>query len=101
MNCRAQSTSPCSGSPSTTTSKARSDGEQLIEQAKGILMARHAIDADKAFEMLRDHSQHNGQKLIDIAQRSSRATPPATGSSRRSIPQWPLGRRRPSTRPAG
>src|SRR6476620_12164532 len=31
-----------------------------IEQAKGILMARHAIDADKAFEMLRDHSQHNG-----------------------------------------
>ena len=38
-----------------------------IEQAKGILMARHAIDADKAFEMLRDHSQHNGRKLADIA----------------------------------
>jgi AmiR/NasT family two-component response regulator len=28
-----------------------------IEQAKGILMARHAIDGDRAFEMLRDHSQ--------------------------------------------
>jgi two-component system, response regulator / RNA-binding antiterminator len=27
-----------------------------IEQAKGILMARHAVDADRAFEMLRDHS---------------------------------------------
>jgi AmiR/NasT family two-component response regulator len=40
----------------------------LIEQAKGILMARHAIDADRAFEMLRDHSQHNGHKLIDVAQ---------------------------------
>jgi AmiR/NasT family two-component response regulator len=40
----------------------------LIEQAKGILMARHAIDADRAFEMLRDHSQHNGQKVVDIAQ---------------------------------
>ena len=39
-----------------------------IEQAKGILMARHAIDADKAFEMLRDHSQHNGRKLVDIAE---------------------------------
>jgi AmiR/NasT family two-component response regulator len=39
-----------------------------IEQAKGILMARHAVDADRAFEMLRDHSQHNGHKLIDIAQ---------------------------------
>ena len=31
-------------------------------------MARHAIDADKAFEMLRDHSQHNGRKLVDIAE---------------------------------
>jgi AmiR/NasT family two-component response regulator len=40
----------------------------LIEQAKGILMARHAIDADRAFEMLRDHSQHNGHKVVDVAQ---------------------------------
>jgi AmiR/NasT family two-component response regulator len=39
-----------------------------IEQAKGILMARHAIDADRAFEMLRDHSQHNGRKLVDVAE---------------------------------
>ena len=39
----------------------------LIEQAKGILMARHAINADKAFEMLRDHSQRNGHKLADVA----------------------------------
>jgi AmiR/NasT family two-component response regulator len=39
-----------------------------IEQAKGILMARHGIDADRAFEMLRDHSQHNGHKVIDVAQ---------------------------------
>ncbi len=39
----------------------------LIEQAKGILMARHAIDADKAFVMLRDHSQHSGHKLADVA----------------------------------
>jgi response regulator NasT len=38
-----------------------------IEQAKGILMARHSIDADKAFERLRDHSQHNGRRLSDIA----------------------------------
>ena len=39
-----------------------------IEQAKGILMSRHSLDADGAFKMLRDHSQHNGHKLIDIAQ---------------------------------
>jgi response regulator NasT len=40
----------------------------LIEQAKGILMARHSVDADRAFELLRDHSQHNGRKLVDVAQ---------------------------------
>ncbi|MGZ4409769.1 MAG: ANTAR domain-containing response regulator [Gaiellaceae bacterium] len=40
----------------------------VIEQAKGILMARHAIGADKAFELLRDHSQHNGRKLIEVAE---------------------------------
>ena len=39
----------------------------VIEQAKGILMARHAVNADRAFEMLRDHSQHNGNKLGDVA----------------------------------
>jgi response regulator NasT len=40
----------------------------VIEQAKGILMARHAITAERAFEMLRDHSQHNGHKVVDVAQ---------------------------------
>jgi AmiR/NasT family two-component response regulator len=40
----------------------------VIEQAKGILMARHSVNADKAFDMLRDHSQHNGRKLIDVAE---------------------------------
>jgi two-component system, response regulator / RNA-binding antiterminator len=39
----------------------------VIEQAKGILMARNGIDADKAFAMLRDHSQHKGQKLADVS----------------------------------
>src|SRR5471032_1629584 len=38
-----------------------------IEQAKGILMARHAIDSDKAFEMLRNHSQYNGRNPSDVA----------------------------------
>jgi AmiR/NasT family two-component response regulator len=39
----------------------------VIEQAKGILMARHSINASTAFERLRDHSQHNGRKLSDVA----------------------------------
>jgi AmiR/NasT family two-component response regulator len=40
----------------------------VIEQAKGILMARHGINQDKAFEMLRQHSRQSGPKLIEIAQ---------------------------------
>jgi response regulator NasT len=40
----------------------------VIEQAKGILMARHAVDADRAFDMLRTHSQRNGHKLASVAE---------------------------------
>jgi response regulator NasT len=40
----------------------------LIEQAKGILMSRHSITADEAFERLRHHSQHNGHKLSQVAE---------------------------------
>ena len=39
----------------------------VIEQAKGILMERHGIGADAAFERLRSHSQTNGRKLSDVA----------------------------------
>ena len=39
----------------------------LIEQAKGILMARYALDADEAFARLRAHSQQSGVKLGDVA----------------------------------
>jgi response regulator NasT len=40
----------------------------VIERAKGILMERHSATDKIAFEMLRDHSQHTGRKLFDIAQ---------------------------------
>jgi len=30
-------------------------------------MARHAIGEQAAFERLRDHSQHTGRKLVDVA----------------------------------
>jgi response regulator NasT len=39
----------------------------VIEQAKGILMARNAIDGDAAFALLRQHSQNGGKKLGDVA----------------------------------
>jgi two-component system, response regulator PdtaR len=58
----------------------------IIEQAKGILMARNAVDADAAFALLRSHSQQTGQKLIEVAETITRThrllppTPQAAGS---------------------
>ena len=40
----------------------------VIEQAKGILMARHTVDSEAAFAMLRQHSQHTSRRLVDVAQ---------------------------------
>ena len=39
----------------------------LIERAKGILMERHSVDENTAFEMLRERSRTDNRKLIDIA----------------------------------
>jgi GAF domain-containing protein len=40
----------------------------LIGQAKGILMSRHGLPADVAFEMLRTHSQRTNTKLVAVAE---------------------------------
>jgi response regulator NasT len=40
----------------------------VIELAKGILMARRGVNADRAFELLRDHSQRSGRKLAEVAE---------------------------------
>ena len=39
----------------------------VIERAKGILMERHSIDENAAFEMLRERSRTDNRKLIDLA----------------------------------
>jgi AmiR/NasT family two-component response regulator len=39
----------------------------VIEQAKGVLMARQSIDERRAFDLLRSQSQRSGKKLFDIA----------------------------------
>ena len=46
----------------------------LIEQAKGILMARHSINADTAFERLRDHSNTTAANSAMSRPPSSKAT---------------------------
>ena len=40
----------------------------LIGQAKGILMTRHGLQADAAFELLRTHSQRTNSKLVAVAE---------------------------------
>jgi GAF domain-containing protein len=39
----------------------------VIEQAKGVLMASMAIEADQAFDVLRTASQHENRKLRELA----------------------------------
>ncbi len=43
------------------------DSRAIIEQAKGVLMAQRKVDADVAFEILREASQRYNRKLRDIA----------------------------------
>ncbi len=43
------------------------ESRAVIEQAKGVLMAQRGIDAQQAFDMLRDASQRYNRKLRDIA----------------------------------
>jgi GAF domain-containing protein len=44
------------------------ESRAVIEQAKGVLMAQRHVDADAAFEILREASQRYNRKLRDIAQ---------------------------------
>jgi GAF domain-containing protein len=44
------------------------ESRAVIEQAKGVLMAQRHIDAEQAFEVLREASQRYNRKLRDIAQ---------------------------------
>ncbi|GGI05188.1 GAF and ANTAR domain-containing protein [Egicoccus halophilus] len=43
------------------------ESRDLIGQAKGLLMARHRIDAEEAFQLLRKTSQDTNLKLRDVA----------------------------------
>ncbi len=43
------------------------DARAVIEQAKGVIMAQRHVDAEQAFEILREASQRYNRKLRDIA----------------------------------
>jgi AmiR/NasT family two-component response regulator len=43
------------------------ESRAVIEQAKGVLMAQRGVDAQQAFDMLREASQRYNRKLRDIA----------------------------------
>jgi AmiR/NasT family two-component response regulator len=40
----------------------------LTERAKGILMERHAVDEERAFQMIRDHTRKTQSTLVETAQ---------------------------------
>ncbi len=40
----------------------------VTERTKGILMVRHAVDGQHAFQMRRDHARGTSRKIVDIAE---------------------------------
>ena len=60
----------------------------ITERAKGILMERHGIDEQAAFDMLRDQARRTHRKLVDLAEAvvaslpmlPARSTPPHDGT---------------------
>ena len=45
------------------------DHRAVIEQAKGVLMLAHGVDADESFALLRAYSQDHNVKVRDLADR--------------------------------
>ena len=40
----------------------------ITERAKGILMERHGIDEQRAFELLREQARRTSKKVVDVAE---------------------------------
>ena len=62
------------------------DGRNIIGQAMGILMERHDITADQAFQILVSVARSNHTKLRDLAETLAltRSLPPIRPSARRT-----------------
>ncbi len=57
------------------------ESRDLIGQAKGVLMARHKLTADEAFDLLRAASNHRNEKLRDVAEQVARTGTLGLGTS--------------------
>ena len=40
----------------------------VTERAKGILMERHSLDEQQAFNMIREQARRTNQKIVDVAE---------------------------------
>jgi len=40
----------------------------VTERAKGVLMERHSIDEQEAFNLLREHARRTNRKIVDVAE---------------------------------
>ncbi|HEX2155452.1 MAG TPA: GAF and ANTAR domain-containing protein [Actinomycetes bacterium] len=65
----------------------------LIEQAKGMVMAREGLDAQAAFERLRQEARSSSRRLVDVASdvTAGKPLPPANRGGRGPGPQQPAG----------
>lgn len=62
----------------------------VTERAKGILMERHGVDEQTAFEMLRGQARNSGRKVVDVARAVTSAhqlLPAKTETIRSSTPE--------------
>lgn len=44
------------------------DRRTVIERAKGVLMERHQVGDQAAFQLLREHARAGGRRVVDVAQ---------------------------------
>lgn len=60
----------------------------VTERAKGILMERHGIDEQVAFNMLRDHARRHNRKMVDLAEEIVSTHRLLPGATQPAAPGW-------------